>query len=129
MNPLIELNKLGQSVWYDNLRKGLVTSGELKRFMDEYAVSGVTSNPNTFERAIAGTTEYDEDIRRLLKEGLDDDAILERLVTRDIRLAADVMAEASKATGGIDGFVSIEVDPRLAGDAGSTIDEARRLFA
>lgn len=129
MNPLIELDKLGQSVWYDNLRKGLVTSGELKRFMDEYAVTGVTSNPNTFERAIAGTTEYDEDIRMLLKEGLGDDAILERLVTRDIRLAADVMAEASRMSGGRDGFVSIEVDPRLARDAGSTIDEARRLFA
>lgn len=129
MNPLIELNRLGQSVWYDNLRKGLVTSGELKRFMDEYAVSGITSNPNTFERAIAGTTEYDEDIRRLLVEGLDDDAILERLVTRDIRLAADVLSEASRATGGADGFVSIEVDPRLAKDAGSTIEEARSLFA
>ena len=128
MNPLLELKKLGQSVWYDNLRKGLVTSGELKRMIDDYAVSGVTSNPNTFERAIAGTNEYDEDISKLLKEGFDDEGILSRLMTRDVRLAADQLSGIFRETGGSDGFVSIEVDPRIATDAGSTVEEARRLF-
>src|SRR3990172_6466294 len=128
MNPLLDLKKLGQSVWYDNLRKGLVASGELKRMIEEYAVSGVTSNPNTFERAIAGTNEYDEDISKLLKEGLDDVAILSRLMTRDVRLAADQLSGIFRDTGGADGFVSIEVDPGLATDAGSTVREATRLF-
>ena len=128
MNPLLDLKKLGQSVWYDNLRKGLVASGELKRMIEEYAVSGVTSNPNTFERAIAGTNEYDEDISKLLKEGLDDEAILSRLMTRDVRLAADQLSGIFRDTGGADGFVSIEVDPGLATDAGSTVREATRLF-
>lgn len=128
MNPLLELKRLGQSVWYDNLRKGLVTSGELKRMSDEYAVSGITSNPTIFEQAVAGTSEYDEDISRLVREGLPDEDIVRRLVTRDIRLAADVFAPLAKETRAAEGLVSVEVDPRLARDAASTVEEAKRLL-
>lgn len=128
MNPLLEIKKLGQSIWHDNLRKGLVTSGELKRMSDEYAISGITSNPTTFEQAVAGTQEYDEDISRLLKEGLEDEDIARRLMARDIRLAADMFAPVAKESRGLEGLVSIEVDPRLALDADSTITEAQRLF-
>ena len=128
MNPLLELKRLGQSVWHDNLRKGIVTSGELKRFFDEYAVSGITSNPTIFERAIAGTTEYDEDISRLLKGGLGDEEIARKLMVRDVRLAADTLAPIWRESGGMEGLVSIEADPRLARDAASTVEEARALF-
>ncbi|OGP12820.1 MAG: transaldolase [Deltaproteobacteria bacterium GWA2_54_12] len=128
MNPLLELKRLGQSVWHDNLRKGIVTSGELKRLSDEYAVSGITSNPTIFERAIAGTSEYDEDISKLLKDGLGDEEISRKLIIRDVRLAADTFAGLWRETRGMEGLVSIEADPRLARDAASTMDEARGLF-
>lgn len=129
MNPLVRLSRLGQSVWYDNLHKGLVLSGELKRMMHEYAVSGVTSNPTIFERAIAGTEEYDDDIKAFVAEGLEDAEIIRRLMAQDIRLAADVLAPVYRDTGGRDGFVSIEVTPALARDAKPTIEEARELYS
>lgn len=129
MNHLLELKKLGQSVWYDNLRKGLVTSGELNRMVDEYAVAGVTSNPSIFERAVAGTAEYDEDIKRLFKEGFHEEKVLEKLIARDISLAADVLAPVYRATGGNDGFVSVEVNPGLAHDPWASIKEAKHLFS
>jgi transaldolase/glucose-6-phosphate isomerase len=128
MNPLLELKRLGQSVWHDNLRKGVVTSGELKRLSDEYAVSGITSNPTIFERAIAGTTEYDEEISKLLKEGFNDEEIARKLIVRDVRLAADIFAPQWRESGGLEGLVSIEADPRLAKDAPSTIEEGRGLI-
>ncbi|MDP2690122.1 MAG: bifunctional transaldolase/phosoglucose isomerase [Deltaproteobacteria bacterium] len=127
MNPLIRLKKLGQSVWYDNLRKGLVLSGELKRMMEDYGLSGVTSNPTIFEKSISGTNEYDDDIRNLVAEGLGAEEIIRRLMVKDIRLAADVMAPVHRETGGRDGFVSIEVSPALASDAEATIKDARLL--
>ena len=129
LNPLARLSKLGQSVWYDNLHKSLVLSGELKRMMDEYAVSGVTSNPTIFERAIAGTDEYDEDIKAFVAGGLEDAGIIRRLMAQDIRLAADALAPACTDSGGRDGFVSIEVTPALARDASATIKEARELYS
>jgi transaldolase/glucose-6-phosphate isomerase len=128
MNPLLELKRLGQSVWHDNLRKGVVTSGELKRLSDEYSISGITSNPTTFERAIAGTSEYDEDILKLLKDGAGDEEISRELMIRDVRLAADALATLWKQTGGLEGLVSIEADPRYARDAASTVKEGRALL-
>lgn len=129
MNPLTRLSELGQSVWYDNLSKSLVLSGELKRMVDEYAVSGVTSNPTIFERAMAGTEEYDEDIKTFVAEGVEDTEIIKRLMVQDIRLAADVLAPVFVKSGGSDGFVSIEVNPLLARDAEATVEEARELFS
>ncbi|MBI1912845.1 MAG: bifunctional transaldolase/phosoglucose isomerase [Deltaproteobacteria bacterium] len=129
MNPLLELKKLGQSVWYDNLRRGLIASGELKRMIEEYGLMGVTSNPTIFENAIAGTDEYDEDIAKLVTEGVAEIDILRRLMIKDIKLASEVMGPVFKGAGGRDGFVCIEVNPKLARDTKSTIDEARRLFS
>lgn len=129
MNPLLRLKKSGQSVWYDNLRRGLITSGELKRMMEEYGLAGVTSNPTIFEKAIAGTTEYDSEITRLIEEGLRDSGILERVQTEDIKNAADTLAPVYKETKGADGFVSIEVSPYLARNTEGTVKEALSLYS
>ncbi len=129
MNPLIRLKNLGQSVWYDNLRRGLVLSGELSRMVEEYGLAGVTSNPTIFEKAIAGTNEYDAEIQGLAAEGLAPDEIARRLMVQDIKLAAGVLAPVYSETGGHDGFVSIEVDPGLARRAEETVKEARLLFS
>lgn len=129
MNPLLNLNKLGQSIWYDNLRKGLITSGELKRMIDEYAVTGITSNPVIFERAVSGTSEYDEDISRLGSQKIENSEIAEKLVINDVKLAADTFAPVYGEAGGKDGFVCVETSPHLADDADATIKEARALYS
>lgn len=129
MNRLLRLKELGQSVWYDNLRRGLITSGELRRMVVEYGVSGVTSNPTIFEKAIAGTNEYDSEIESLAREGASVDEILERLTLEDIRHAADILKSVYDETDGVDGFVSLEVRPDLARDAPGTIREAGELFS
>ncbi|MBI5587308.1 MAG: bifunctional transaldolase/phosoglucose isomerase [Deltaproteobacteria bacterium] len=129
MNPLLRLNELGQSVWYDHLRRGLITSGELRRMIEEYGVSGVTSNPAIFERAVSGTNEYDPDIASLAAEGKTADEILKRLTLDDIRHAADIFKEVYEETDGADGFVSIEVRPDLARDVKGTVKEALALFS
>ncbi len=129
MNPLQRLKEFGQSVWYDNLRRGLITSGELRRMVAEYGVSGVTSNPTIFEKAIAGTNEYDSEIASLALEGRSVEEMLEKLTLEDIRHAADILKTVYDETDGVDGFVSLEVRPDLAGDAGGTVREARALFA
>lgn len=129
MNPLQELKRLGQSVWYDNLSRNILASGELERMLDDYAVTGVTSNPTIFEKAISGTKEYDSEIAALVKKGFSDSAVLEWLFTGDIRAAADILNPVYKKTNGADGFVSIEVRPALARNADETIKEARRLHA
>ncbi|MFQ5736090.1 MAG: bifunctional transaldolase/phosoglucose isomerase [Thermodesulfobacteriota bacterium] len=129
MNPLIRLKKLGQSVWYDNLRRGLMLSGELVRMIDDYGLAGVTSNPTIFERAIAGTKEYDDEIRDLVAEGLDAPEIVRRLMVRDIRLAAEVLEPVYLETKGRNGFVSMEVNPALARQADATVEEARLLYS
>lgn len=127
MNPLIELKEFGQSIWYDNIRRSLITSGELKRMMNDYGLTGLTSNPVIFEKAISGAEEYDPDIHRLMGEGLDKDEILTELTTEDIRLAADTLLPVYELSAGDDGYVSIEVRPQLANDAERSIKEARHL--
>ena len=126
-NPLRELNRLGQSVWHDYIRRGELLSGDLKRLIDEDGLTGVTSNPSIFEKAIVGSTDYDEAIRRLAQRGLTAAQIYERLVVEDIQLAADLFRPTYDATQGRDGFVSIEVSPLLAHDTEGTIAEVRRL--
>jgi transaldolase/glucose-6-phosphate isomerase len=129
-NPLIELQKLGQSVWYDNIRRGLLTSGELKRMIDAGEIVGVTSNPAIFQKAISGSTDYDAALMDLLKENPHADAggLYETLVIDDIRRTADLLAPVYERTDGLDGYVSVEVSPRLAHDTNGTIAEARRFF-
>jgi len=124
---LQELNRLGQAVWLDYIRRSVITSGELREMVDA-GVRGVTSNPTIFEKAIAGSADYDDDLRRLVKEGRSDGEIFRALTVEDIRLAADVFLPFYENSGGGDGYVSLEVNPLLAHDTNGTVAEARRLF-
>ncbi|RMG49900.1 MAG: transaldolase, partial [Acidobacteria bacterium] len=130
MNPLKEVQKYGQSIWLDYIRRQLITSGELRRLVEEDGLRGITSNPSIFEKAIAGSTDYDEDLRASLNDDprLDIGTLYERLVIEDIRMAADILRSVYEATDGADGFVSLEVSPHLAHETGKTIAEARRLW-
>ena len=127
-NPLIELTRLGQSVWNDNIERKLITSGELKRLIDEDGLSGVTSNPAIFEKAIAGSDLYADQLRDTAKIGKNAQEIYEALAIQDIQMAADVLASVYDKTGGTDGFVSLECSPLLASDTQATIEETRRLW-
>jgi transaldolase len=125
---LKRLAGVGQSVWYDYIRRDLTTGPTLKRYIEEDGLSGMTSNPTIFQKAIAGSTLYDEDVRGQARTTKDAAAIFEALAVADVRAAADVFRPVYEATGGDDGFVSIEVAPRLARDTQGTIAEARRLW-
>jgi transaldolase/glucose-6-phosphate isomerase len=127
-NRFKELNNLGQSIWYDNIRRAMLTSGEFQELVDD-GILGVTSNPTIFEKAIVGSTDYDESIKMFIEEGSDLDTIYERLVLEDIATTADMLRPVYKETGGLDGYVSVEVRPTLANDTQETIIEAKRLFA
>jgi len=129
MNPLKELNHFGQSIWFDNISRSLVTTGELERMMDEYAVTGITSNPSIFEKAISSGNDYDNDIRDAVAGGLNGAELLTSLFVKDIKKAARALLPVYKRTSGRDGFVSIEVSPLLARDAEGTIKEAHELHA
>lgn len=127
-NPLHRLSGLGQSVWLDYMRRDLYTSGELARLIREDALTGVTSNPTIFQKAITATVLYTEQILRAAREGKDPAAIFEDLAVEDVRRVADELRPVYDATGGNDGFVSIEVRPQLAYDTDGSIAEARRLW-
>lgn len=127
-NLLRELNKLGQSVWYDNLNRELVVSGALQKMVDEDGVSGGTSNPSIFEKAIAAGEAYDEQIRELLGRGLDVPEMYDALTVTDVQMSADIFRRAYDATNGADGFASLEVSPHLAYNTQATTNDARRLF-
>jgi transaldolase len=129
MNRLKRLEELGQSIWYDFIRRDLYRGPELKRLITEDGLKGMTSNPTIFQKAIAESTLYDEDIRREGKDGgRSPAAIFESLSVADVRAAADAFRPVFDSTGGQDGFVSIEVGPHLAYDTGGSVDEARRLW-
>ena len=128
MNPLLKLESLGQSIWLDSISRPMLTSGELKRLIEEDGLSGVTSNPAIFEKAIAETNDYDGNIRALAREGKGVDEIYQHLVINDIRLAADHLRPLYDRLDGGDGFVSLEVSPHLAHDAKRTVDEAHMLW-
>src|SRR5688500_17239117 len=119
-NTLHELAEHGQSLWLDNLQRALIESGELDRLRDA-GVSGITSNPTIFEKAISGSTEYHDEISRLRKAGRQPDQMLWDLMVEDIRAAADIFRPVYDQTGGADGFVSIEVGPSIADDTARTI--------
>jgi transaldolase/glucose-6-phosphate isomerase len=124
--PIEELRKQGQSLWLDNIRRQLITSGELAKLKDE-GVSGVTSNPTIFEKAVSGSTDYDEALVHLVKAGHKPEDILWELMLEDIQAAADVYRSVYDETDGADGFVSIEVAPGLAMDTDKTIAMAQDL--
>jgi len=127
MSKLQDLNDLGQSIWYDYIRRFFITSGELKALIEE-GLRGVTSNPSIFEKAINGSSDYDEAIRRLVETKKSVEEICEDLVLDDIARAADLLQPVYESTQGVDGYVSLEVSPTLANDTKGTIAEARRLF-
>ncbi|OGQ07852.1 MAG: transaldolase [Deltaproteobacteria bacterium RBG_19FT_COMBO_46_12] len=129
-NPLIGLRKLGQSVWLDNLSRKLINSGELKRFIDEDGLSGVTSNPTIFQKAISGSTDYETSLQRMINKGIKDEKeLFLGLAIEDVSKGADMLWPVYQSTNGMDGFVSIEVSPDLAYDPDATIAEARRMFS
>ncbi len=127
-NPIQQVQQLGQSIWYDNMRRGLLASGELERLIEQ-GISGLTSNPTIFEKAIAGSTDYDDALLALARAGTGVDQIYESLVVEDIQAAADLLRPTFDRSGGADGHASLEVSPALAHDADGTVTEARRLFA
>jgi transaldolase / glucose-6-phosphate isomerase len=129
MNPLKELLKQKQSIWLDYIRRNLIRTGELKRMVDDDGIRGVTSNPTIFEKAIAGSTDYDDALRQLLagNETADVGEIYEALAIEDIQMATDILRPIYDESAGEDGYVSLEVSPHLAHDTEATIREARRL--
>jgi transaldolase/glucose-6-phosphate isomerase len=127
-NPLIQLARHGQSFWLDNISRDLISSGRLRRLIEEDGLKGMTSNPAIFEKAITGSTDYDADIGHMAAQGRSAMEIYEALAISDIREAADQLAPVYDSTDGADGYVSLEVSPELADDTGGTIAEARRLW-
>jgi len=127
-NPLKELGTLGQSLWLDYIRRDLMASGELRRLIGEDGLRGMTSNPSIFEKAIADSHDYDDDIRSIAFSGKGAETIYETLSQCDVRSAADEFRPLYDRTDGKDGYVSLEVNPHLAHDTKGTIAEARRLW-
>ena len=127
-NPLRVLADHGQSVWLDYIRRDLILSGDLQRLIDEDDLRGVTSNPSIFEKAVTGSTDYQDILGSAEARRLDANALYERIALRDIRDAAEVLRPVYERTDARDGYVSLEVSPALARDTGRTLEEARRLW-
>ena len=123
------LQKLGQSLWLDNITRDLLNSGTLKRYIDELSVTGLTSNPTIFDHAIKNSTAYDAPIREKLLNGRSGEALFFELALEDITRAADLFRPTYDRTNGVDGWVSLEVSPLLAHDTASTLAAAKDLFA
>ncbi|MGO4885496.1 MAG: transaldolase [Bryobacteraceae bacterium] len=129
MKPTQQLHDLGQSLWLDNITRELLTSGTLRRYIDDFSVTGLTSNPSIFDHAIKNSNFYDDAIRQKRKEGKSGEALFFELAIEDLRQAADLFRPVHDATAGMDGWVSLEVSPSLAYDSASTVKEAIRLHA
>ena len=127
-NPLKDIQSYGQSIWLDDIRRGMLTGGDLQRLVDEDGLRGVTSNPAIFDKAISGSADYDELIASLAGQGQSVDAIYRALTVEDVQMAADVFRPLYDASGGDHGFVSLEVNPHLAYRTQETIEEARELW-
>ena len=127
-NHLQEIKQHGQSIWMDNLSRTIIQSGELQDLVENQGISGITSNPVIFEKAIANNEIYDADIEAGIRAGLPTYKIYESLVFADIRSACDILRPVYEATKKLDGYVSIEVPPTIAHDTEASINEARRYF-
>src|SRR5258708_2959289 len=127
-NPLLQLKVLGQSVWYDNIDRGQLLSGEFKRLLDEDGVSGVTANPTIFQKSISQGQAYDERVKKREKAGKSTSDIYEALSIQDIQTVADMLHTIYEMTGRQDGFVSLEVSPDLAHNTEGTLAEVRRFW-
>jgi len=128
-NILVKLQKTGQSIWYDNVRRALIDNGDLASKIKDDDLRGVTSNPAIFEKAIVGSTDYDQAMRELISAGKSVDEIYEALVIDDIQRVADLLRPVYDRTNRIDGYVSLEVSPLLAHDTENSIAQARRLWS
>lgn len=128
-NPLLDLEAFGQSIWMDFISRGTISSGQLQQLIEEDGISGVTSNPSIFEKAIAGSHDYDDSIRALSLKGMTSDEIYQMVTVEDIQSVADLLRPTYDRTDGRDGFVSLEVSPGLAHDTTGTIAEARELWS
>jgi len=129
MNPLKQLHDVGQSIWLDNIRRALLNGGTLAHYIADLSVTGLTSNPTIFEHAIGGSTDYDEAIASRLDKTLTTEELFFAVALEDITDAADLFRPVYDATGGRDGFVSLEVSPTLADDTDGTIAQAKKLHA
>ncbi|WP_420616878.1 transaldolase [Candidatus Palauibacter sp.] len=127
MSALLQLQEHGQSYWLDNLTRGMLVDGGLARRVETEGLRGVTSNPAIFHNAITGSAQYDEDIARFTARGLDVEDVYDRLTIADVQGACDVLRGVWESSGGVDGYVSLEVSPHLANDTEGTVREARRL--
>ena len=129
-NPLNEVYKLGQSIWLDNISRGLIESGELRRLIVEDAVKGMTSNPTIFEKAISSGSDYDASIQNILQKNPQVSVadLYEKLIIKDIQEGADNLRDVYEETNGVDGYISVEVSPELAADTQGTIEEAKSLW-
>jgi transaldolase len=123
------LHDLGQSLWLDNITRDLLSSGTLQRYIDELSVTGLTSNPTIFDHAVAHSTSYDSEIRRLVGAGKSGEALFFELAIQDLTKAAELFAPIHQRTAGVDGFVSLEVSPLLAHDTDRTVAAAKELHA
>lgn len=128
MTKIHDLLQHGQSIWIDYIRRQYIQDGGMQQAIDD-GVRGVTSNPAIFEKAIAGSDDYDEDIQKMVAEGKSTEEIYEALAIADIQAAADLFRSVYDESDGVDGYVSLEVSPTLARDTSGTIEDARRLFA
>lgn len=127
MKPTQRLHELGQSLWLDNITRGILDDGTLRRYIDELSVTGLTSNPTIFDEAIGGSTLYDESIQGKARAGLPHEELFMELALEDLRRAADLFRPVFERTRGIDGWVSMEVSPLIANDTRATIAAAKRI--
>ena len=128
-NPLVQLQRYGQSVWLDQISRSLLTTGGLNRLIDEDGLRGMTSNPTIFQKAIGKGEDYAEEIKQLVHSGGSVSDVYEAVVVKDIGAAADILRPVYDSLGGSDGFVSLEVSPLLANDTQATIKEAKDLWS
>ena len=128
MKPTKALHDLGQSLWIDDITRDMLDSGTLKKYIDEFSVTGLTSNPTIFDNAISKSDSYDGEVKRLFKAGYSGEALFFELALQDLSRAADMFRPVHERTATVDGYVSLEVSPLLAYDTEATVSEAKRLF-
>jgi transaldolase len=129
VKPTEALHDLGQSLWIDDITRDMLDSGTLKTYIDDFSVTGLTSNPTIFDNAVSKSDSYDPEIKRLSKAGYMGEALFFELALQDLSRAADLFLPVHERTATVDGFVSLEVSPLLAYDTEATVGEAKRLFA
>src|SRR4051794_11511403 len=127
MKAVRQLHELGQSLWLDNITRQLIKEGGLARYIEQYYVTGLTSNPTIFDEAIGAGDAYDAAIREKASAGMSGESLFKELALEDLRVAADMFRPVYESTGGVDGWVSMEVSPMLAADTRGTIEAARQI--